>query len=68
MDTVDTRGYACPQPVIMTKKALEKKGTPLTVLVDSRTPLENITRFAANSGYKVSHKALEDGEFELTIE
>jgi TusA-related sulfurtransferase len=68
MNTVDARGYACPQPVIMTKKALEKKGAPLTVLVDNRTPLENVTRFATNSGYKVSNKPLEDGEFEITIE
>ncbi len=68
MNTVDARGYACPQPVIMTKKALEKKGAPLTVLVDSKTPLENVTRFARNSGYTVTHKAIEDGEFEITIE
>ena len=68
MNSVDARGYACPQPVIMTKKALEKKGAPLRVLVDSKIPLENVTRFAANSGYKVSHKAIEDGEYEITIE
>jgi TusA-related sulfurtransferase len=68
MNTIDARGYACPQPVIMTKKALEKKGAPLKVLVDDRTPLENVTRFASNSGYRVSHQALDDGEFEITIE
>ena len=68
MNTVDARGYACPQPVVMTKKALEKKGAPLRVLVDSKTPLENVTRFAGNSGYTVSHKAIEDDEFEIIIE
>ena len=34
MKIVDARGYACPQPVIMTKKALENNGAPLQVLVD----------------------------------
>ncbi len=67
MNTVDARGYACPQPVIMTKKALEKKGAPLTVLVDDNAPLENVTRFASNAGYKVSHKDLGGGEFEISI-
>ena len=42
MNSVDARGYACPQPVIMTKKALEKHGTPLKVLVDDKAPVENI--------------------------
>ncbi len=68
MAKVDARGYACPQPVIMTKKALEKHGVPLTVLVDDRAPLENVSRFAANSGRKVSHKDLGGGEYEITIE
>jgi TusA-related sulfurtransferase len=68
MFTVDARGYACPQPVVMTKKAIEKHGVPVTVLVDENAPLENVSRFAANSGYKVSHKDLGGGEFEITIE
>ena len=68
MTEVDARGYACPQPVIMTKNALEKKGTPVKVLVDDRTPLENITRYAKNAGCKVTHKALADGEYEILIE
>ena len=48
-NTLDARGYSCPEPVIMTKNALAK-GTPLTVLVDSMTPVNNITRFATNAG------------------
>ena len=68
MFEVDARGYACPQPVIMTKKAIEKNGTPLKVLVDDRTPLENVTRFAKNAGCKVTHKDLSDGEYEIIIE
>ena len=66
MNTIDTRGYSCPEPVIMTRKAIAA-GTPLTVLVDSETPLQNVTRFAVNAGYKVSHKEL-DGDYQITIE
>ena len=68
MTTVDARGYSCPQPVIMTKNALDKKGAPVKVLVDDKTPLENITRFAKNAGFKVTHKDLSDGEYEIVIE
>lgn len=65
MNELDARGYSCPEPVLMTKNAL-KNGVPLKVLVDSMTPVQNITRFATNAGYKVTHKAVGD-DFELTI-
>ena len=65
MNTVDARGYSCPEPVIMTKQALNQ-GTPLLVLVDSMIPVNNITRFAINAGYKVTYIAKGD-DFELTI-
>ena len=68
MTEVDARGFSCPQPVIMTKKAIEKNGAPLKVLVDDRTPLENVTRFAKNAGFKVTQKDLSDGEYEIVIE
>ena len=66
MNKIDTRGYSCPEPVLMTKRALEK-GTPLVVLAESEIPLQNICRYAANAGYKTSYKEV-DGEFEITIE
>ena len=49
----------------MTKNAI-KNGLPLKVLVDSATPLQNITRFAVNAGYKVESRALGE-DFELVI-
>ena len=66
MNEIDARGYSCPEPVIMTKNAL-KGGVPLKVMVDSMTPVQNITRFASNAGYKVSHKAVGE-DFEILIE
>ena len=65
MNTVDARGFSCPEPLIMTRAALEK-GLPLVVMVDSMTPVNNITRFATNAGYKVAHKTVGE-DFEITI-
>ncbi len=65
MNQIDARGYSCPEPVLMTKRALEQ-GRPLVVLVDNETPLENIRRFATNLGYQVEWKELGE-DFEVTI-
>lgn len=51
--TVDTRGLACPQPVIMTKKALTKENT-IEVLVDNVTAKNNVLRFASSQGCTTS--------------
>ena len=65
MNQLDARGYSCPEPVLMTKNAL-KNGTPLVVLVDNETPLQNVRRFAANNGYQVTWKEVGE-DYELTI-
>ena len=56
---VDARGYACPMPVLMVQKAV-KKDSPaeLEVLVDNKTAVENVTRFANNAGYSVTYEAV----------
>jgi tRNA 2-thiouridine synthesizing protein A len=65
-EVIDARGLSCPQPVLLTKKALEKGGSAYEVLVDNGTAKENVTRFAQNAGYKVS--AAEDGDdYRLTL-
>lgn len=63
---VDARGESCPIPVIMTKKAMKSNEDYYEVLVDSKTPCENVTRFAQSQGYKVE---VEDkgGEYLLKI-
>lgn len=65
MNQVDARGYSCPEPVLMTKNAL-KNGTPLVVLVDNETRLQNVRRFATNNGYQVTWKEVGE-DYELTI-
>ena len=51
---LDCQGLACPQPVILTKKALELFPPELTVLVDNLVAKENVAKFAAANGYGVS--------------
>lgn len=51
---IDARGYSCPEPVIMVKKALEQQDDKTCeVLVDNHATLENITRFVTHQGYAV---------------
>ena len=65
--TVDARGFSCPMPVVMVQKAVKcDSPAALEVLVDNQCSVENVTRFAENSGYKVSVRP--DGQdFRLTL-
>ena len=51
---LDCKGLACPQPVILTKKALDQRPPQLTVIVDNAAAKENVAKFAAASGYGVN--------------
>lgn len=53
MRELDTSGFSCPEPVIMTKKALKNSPEGLVVIVDNRASKENVTRYATALGYKV---------------
>ncbi len=57
---IDARGISCPQPVLMTKKALESNKEGIDVIVDNMTARGNVERFMKNSGYKVTIKEKED--------
>lgn len=59
-NTIDARGRSCPEPVLMTKKALQGNPNSIEVIVDNLTAKENVTRFAENSGYKVDVKQNEN--------
>ena len=46
-DVVDVRGMACPQPVILTRQALERSQQDrITVVADNETARDNITKMA----------------------
>ena len=43
---VDARGLSCPQPVVLTNKAIEGGAESLEVLVDNEVSRENVLRLA----------------------
>ncbi|MHC4917850.1 MAG: sulfurtransferase TusA family protein [Planctomycetota bacterium] len=66
-EEVDARGLSCPQPVILTRAALQKSsGGQVIVLVDTMTQVHNCTRAAEKLGWKASYDEKE-GAFELTL-
>ena len=65
-ELIDARGLACPQPVVLTKQALEHCTSELTVMVDNPTARDNVTRFAGSQGCAVEVRE-EDYGFRLEI-
>jgi selenium metabolism protein YedF len=59
---VDARGLPCPQPVILTRKAL-KDGDEVTTIVDNKTAQHNVSRMAQKAGYDVQTEQLDDGTY-----
>lgn len=66
MKTVDARGLSCPQPVLLTRKAIEAGQFPIEVVVESVTSRENVRRMAENAGCTVAVSEIGD-EFKLTL-
>ena len=65
---IDARGKACPEPVIMTKKALaDSWPDPVTVLVDNETARDNVRRMAENAGFQVEISGSGKEGYELKI-
>lgn len=67
--TVDARGLSCPEPVILTHKALEDKSLQqLIVLVDAAVARENVTRaIAGATGKQPQITATANGEWEVSV-
>ena len=57
---VDARNLSCPQPVVLTRKALEDTDGVITI-VDNETARENVSRLGKSQGCKVSVEPKEDG-------
>lgn len=66
MQTIDARGLACPQPVLLTKQAADAGQNEFSVLVDNQVAKENISRFAKKAGFNLSFSE-NDGEFEIKL-
>lgn len=52
---IDARGLLCPEPVLMTRRELDKMSSgTLRVLVSTAAAKENVTRLAESKGWKVA--------------
>lgn len=67
--TVDARGRSCPEPVILTRQALNDKSLKqLTVIVDAAVARENVARaIAGTTGKQPQIIETANGEWELSI-
>ena len=55
MREVDTRGRACPEPVVLTKKGLDETAEgEILVLADGENARDNIVRYAQSQGCEVT--------------
>ena len=66
INKIDARGLSCPEPVVMTQRALKSGENEYQVLVDNVASKENVSRFATHSGYHVEVEE-RDGEFALHL-
>ncbi len=65
---VDVRGLVCPEPIVLTKRALAAhKGETIAVLTDSPESRDNIVRFAQGAGCQVSWSEREPGCYVVSI-
>lgn len=66
MVELDGFGKACPMPLVMVKKEIDKGNTNISIKVDNDTAVKNITRLAKKKGLGFNVAAIEGG-FSITI-
>lgn len=66
---IDARGKACPQPVVMTLKALKAQAGPATVIttVDNEIAVSNLKKLGADKGLATSVATTAPGEFAVSF-
>ncbi len=67
MKEIDARGLSCPEPVMMTKAALESGEAELTVLVDNGAASENVSRLGRAMKKDVAVERNAEGDFIVHI-
>ncbi|MCP4593843.1 MAG: preprotein translocase subunit TatB [bacterium] len=66
-ERVDARGLSCPQPVMLTRRALEAAGSgEVVVALDTITHVQNCTRAAEKLGWQ-ARCGIEADAYELTL-
>jgi len=67
MITVDARGLSCPEPLMLTEKAMKNADGPIKVLVSEPHQKTNVEKLARSKGKKAVSTAV-GSEFEIVIE
>ncbi|MFC2016654.1 sulfurtransferase-like selenium metabolism protein YedF [Chloroflexota bacterium] len=57
---VDARNLPCPQPILLTRKALEEADEVITI-VDNEAARENVSRLGNSQGHEVTVEQKDDG-------
>jgi len=58
---IDARGLNCPEPVILTKRAIEADSqAQITTIVDNDAAMENVSKLARSQGYELTVEKLEE--------
>ncbi len=65
-ELINAKGLSCPEPVVLTKKALDSHDE-VTVIVDNEAARENIKRLGASSGCMVDVTEEADGIFRMHL-
>ena len=68
MKKINACGVSCPQPVLMTKKALEDSSDGVEVTVDNSTSKANVKKYLLSRNYDVTVDEDEDGNFIIRAE
>lgn len=64
---IDARGLNCPEPVILTKRAMDEGQVDrLVTIVDRDAALENVTKLAKSQGFEVEVENKE-GDYYITM-
>ena len=67
MEVKDARGLLCPEPVLITKREMERLGQgTFQVVVDTVAARDNITRLAKSQKWEITFEPQGD-EFLLTL-
>jgi len=68
-EVVDARGLSCPEPVMITKNALQKTDeSEVTVLVSSSVAKDNVSRTVSKIGWAVLSVEEEEDGFKLNLQ
>ena len=68
MKEVNAKGLACPQPLILTKKAVENsEEKDFLVIVDNDTAVKNLEKFAKSSNLNFRFEKKSDNEFNVFV-